>query len=469
MFKQQRDASVGKDDVGISANGLKVLFALTDYYNNIYKNVPEYNVNAELATTTLTDQIRRGNSSFIKNFKFVNSKGNVEELNIAGISDIQINNNQKKLLEKAFGRKVDLLKENAAISASAFTSAATDNAKELLMAKINASVELASMHLYMLSLGITPDQVVEFMSSKIGNTIVKRLEKNQFIDSTPNYVNSILSSITAEANEEGSDYTENDKITLNSFKQIYAGAQEFKTLASILKINQKTSANINEVNNFLSKLEKSIYNRENTIFNQSLKSLRYFGEESEKLDSKNRDNKLLDMIFKNNSQLDSVLDRDYVTKILNDAKNIEVNYIDKDGNILKKNVSILGGQFDFRYYIDPKNKEYREITKNYYNLLKDTINIFDVIEKVPHFKAMIDGLILSHNILMNLSKKYNFIFGVLKDIVNDRSNSIVSLNKEDNVNPNINNYMGNPALPIIINDKIISKALLFYDKQLVAK
>jgi uncharacterized membrane protein len=337
------------------------------------------------------------------------------------------------------------------------------------MAKINASVELASMHLYMLSLGITPDQVVEFMSSKIGNTIVKRLEKNQFIDSTPNYVNSILSSITAEANEEGSDYTENDKITLNSFKQIYAGAQEFKTLASILKINQKTSANINEVNNFLSKLEKSIYNRENTIFNQSLKSLRYFGEESEKLDSKNRDNKLLDMIFKNNSQLNSVLDRDYVTKILNDAKNIEVNYIDKDGNILKKNVSILGGQFDFRYYIDPKNKEYREITKNYYNLLKDTINIFDVIEKVPHFKAMIDGLILSHNILMNLSKKYNFIFGVLKDIVNDRSNSIVSLNKEDNVNPNINNYMGNPALPIIINDKIISKALLFYDKQLVAK
>ena len=38
MFKQQRDAAVGKDDVGIAANGLKVFFALSNYYNNVYKD-----------------------------------------------------------------------------------------------------------------------------------------------------------------------------------------------------------------------------------------------------------------------------------------------------------------------------------------------------------------------------------------------------------------------------------------------
>jgi hypothetical protein len=34
MYKQQKDAAVGKDDVGIGANGLKVFFALSNYYNS---------------------------------------------------------------------------------------------------------------------------------------------------------------------------------------------------------------------------------------------------------------------------------------------------------------------------------------------------------------------------------------------------------------------------------------------------
>ena len=33
MFKQQYQAAVGKKDVGIGANGLKVFFALSNYYN----------------------------------------------------------------------------------------------------------------------------------------------------------------------------------------------------------------------------------------------------------------------------------------------------------------------------------------------------------------------------------------------------------------------------------------------------
>ena len=37
-YQQQFNASVGKDDVGIAANGLKGLFALTSYYNNYFKN-----------------------------------------------------------------------------------------------------------------------------------------------------------------------------------------------------------------------------------------------------------------------------------------------------------------------------------------------------------------------------------------------------------------------------------------------
>ena len=35
----QQNASVGKDDVGIAANGVKSFFALSDYFNNFYKSI----------------------------------------------------------------------------------------------------------------------------------------------------------------------------------------------------------------------------------------------------------------------------------------------------------------------------------------------------------------------------------------------------------------------------------------------
>ena len=171
MYKQQSDAAVGKDDVGIAANGLKVLFALTNYYNSKYRNSQEFQVNASEALDLHKEAIRRSNASFVKNLNFVNNDGNVESFNIGSISDAQINNNQRALLDLSFGKNVDILKENAAILASAFTSAATDNAKELLMAQLNASNKLASIHLYMISLGIKGDQIAEFMNSKIAKIV----------------------------------------------------------------------------------------------------------------------------------------------------------------------------------------------------------------------------------------------------------------------------------------------------------
>jgi hypothetical protein len=43
--------------------------------------------------------------------------------------------------------------------------------------------------------------------------------------------------------------------------------------------------------------------------------------------------------------------------------------------------------------------KYREITKEYYNIIKETWNVFDVIDKVPHYKALMElfGLIYNAN------------------------------------------------------------------------
>jgi hypothetical protein len=77
----------------------------------------------------------------------------------------------------------------------------------------------------------------------------------------------------------------------------------------------------------------------------------------------------------------------------------------------------------------PKNENYRKITASYYNLIKNTINIFDVIENSPHFKAMIDGVGIINNILLISSKKYNFIFSQMRDIIRASSLNIQQYNK----------------------------------------
>ena len=61
------------------------------------------------------------------------------------------------------------------------------------------------------------------------------------------------------------------------------------------------------------------------------------------------------------------------------------------------------------------NEDYKRITKEYYNLIKGTFNIFDVIDEVPHFRQMIQGLNMSHNILSASSVKYNSVHTVLLD------------------------------------------------------
>ena len=416
IMQQQKDASVGKDDVGIAANGLKVYFALTSYYNNHYSD-PDYQV--------VDNDYKLFNKQFIM-------EG--ENYNISTLSDVRIRKSQIAQLEQFISKgtaKLNVFKSQAAISMSGFTSLATDNAKELAMAKLNASVQLASMHLYMLSIGIDKDTIAKFMNSKVAIDISKSLETNLFLKSDENDSTFVATILTSYEKTNG---TSSD---LSTFKSMYSGAQEFKMLSGFLKVNQKTSANIKELNKFLTNLETTMFSRENTIFGRDLVYLREFGNDSKK------DKEFIDLIKLNN-------------KTVSEAKIIEVLNNARD-------YKILGGQFDFREYIREGNTTYKQVVAAYYNLLKDTINVFDVIESVPHFKAMIDGVKISHNILNKLSKKYNFAFDYLRDIVRENTDELQTLNE------NLKHQMGNRALPIKIDDTTLAKALLAFDKFLVGK
>ena len=92
-----------------------------------------------------------------------------------------------------------------------------------------------------------------------------------------------------------------------------------------------------------------------------------------------------------------------------------------DGKIVKLRAIEEDDLEMLRTLINDKNTEYKRLSIEYYNLLKNTVNIFHVIENSPHFKEMINGLKLSHEMLNSTSKKYNFLFSKSRDIIRKRS------------------------------------------------
>ena len=212
--------------------------------------------------------LSRSNKLFKKEFKFLNHDGSEKVFKFGTISDINITEAQQNKLSSIAG-DLDFRQSLAAVYLSAITSAATDNAKELLMAKINATSELSSMHIYLMILGLTPDEIADIMTSPVMEEVVEQLETNVFFSQDSTYPNLVFNKIIDSAT---------DPVTLQNakdLKSIYDGAQEVKLLASILAANQKTSANILEVNKYLTKFETTIYARENAVFGMNLQDFEY--------------------------------------------------------------------------------------------------------------------------------------------------------------------------------------------------
>jgi hypothetical protein len=243
-----------------------------------------------------------------------------------------------------------------------------------------------------------------------------------------------------------------NELIARTFLDIYEGSKEFSNLAGILKINQKVNADVENLFLFLNKINKDMYTRENIVLGKSLIKLQK-GIEIEDMAKK------IIAAHPNNISLEHVMD------VLSRASNIKVNYINAEGVTESKMTSMVGGKFDVRYYIYPGNTEYKKMAIEYYNLFKNTINVFDVLENSPHFKAMVEGLSATHNKALIVSKKYNFIFNTAVDIINSKSSDLFSNNK--NSNSAVKSLFGNPALPIEITDREIARLLRGYDGFLV--
>lgn len=80
---------------------------------------------------------------------------------------------------------------------------------------------------------------------------------------------------------------------------------------------------------------------------------------------------------------------------------------------------------DYNRFINPEDTTYQNIVKNYLNLVKYNFNIIDLLDNLPHFKAMKVAFRYGNQILSEEMIAYKFLHTILPTLVD-----VMTYNKE---------------------------------------
>ena len=174
-YVMQYQNLVGKNVISIAANGEKVWFNAYYYWTKLLKeNKPKY----LQFQTSLTRVANRANTKS-KDLR------NLKERTVNSLPDLNYSDEKlKSTLLSEFGVDLDT-EEYAYVDQliSQLLSAATDNAKELILAKINSGNNFARMYVYLIMTGYNFDDIVQFMISPASEFIDSMANPNMFQDS----------------------------------------------------------------------------------------------------------------------------------------------------------------------------------------------------------------------------------------------------------------------------------------------
>ena len=164
-YVMQYQNLVGKNVISVAANGEKVWFNTFYYWTQALKQNKDINKLKFQQTFTRI----KGRSS-----------GNIQEVVVNHIPDLNRYDDEiRQRLETEFGVTAENYVYVDQII-SQLLSAATDNAKELILAKINAGTNFARMYIYGIMMGLNINDLVAFMTSPTADLIDRLATSNMF-------------------------------------------------------------------------------------------------------------------------------------------------------------------------------------------------------------------------------------------------------------------------------------------------
>lgn len=440
----------GKDVIAISASqGLKCFYALTQYYNTVLNNGNSKQLNRLLFYKKIGNtQARLLANAWIKDPSKLKNANNDEVLQVL----LSVMDNQN----------------DAALVLSAILSLATDNAKELALAKLNAGSDMVGLYLYGIMIGMDFRDISKILISKSAQVIAS-MQKGNIFNHEKGFP--MLTSIfkTLDTNPPMPDTTlrkikDTNNNTLLYHLKVFSGSPNDAKISDI-KSNILELINNNSKEEVINKLyslkDKLLGYGENgnlTYTQSRLAIAKYF----DLLETFIR-NKLIiksDVDENGNSPYEYLKDLYYgyaelqrlnkmlslnqgikvllndklsfirsVENIIND-RYVELyssmgrsNFVNRYGNDFDNFASYLRQHEDYykgEYTISLDkfcfDEDYRNTIIDFYDSIKHTFNIFDVVWNVPHYKQyLIDSVIDEQG--GSISSKFRTIRSALDEVL----------------------------------------------------
>ena len=345
----QNQNMVGKNVVGIAANGQKGNLMWNYYLNDVIR----YGSERDIERAQFSFVSNRINNRFVidseqnKNLP-EDKRYNFELLEINGLPDTNWEFEGAERLKQKF---INPLNPNQTtdLIGSQYISAATDNAKELILDKINSGQATAKCHLFLLALGFDVKDIVSFMTSDAVSFIESCSQQNVFtgyyssLDTiSKGLIEQIKKTLAGNPSNldtnitrflKGKSTDELNELLADTieFRNVLEGANEFSSLGRGFGINQGAPTT-----------------------KESLVSWKQF--------------------FRN-----VISEREEALGITNNGR------LQEDHDLATERV-----EFDFDRYLS--DEQYRENLIDYYNKIKKTINVFAQFNYIPHFKSMFEML-----------------------------------------------------------------------------
>jgi hypothetical protein len=463
MFRQQETNSIGKAVIGIAATGLKNYFGMVKYFSDYYNRTSEIkNTDNEFFHRELT----LGEDKYTIN--------RIAGLNLERKSLELLKNHLTNMLSDSKFLKVDgstydkneiqqIINDlsnpdkDAALTISSILSLATDNAKELMLAKINAGTDFAGMHIYMAIMGIDEAKIAKYMTSpealkikqKMGrdyfrgyntdsiNSKLKKLYPDKFLDYKKALQNGNLAEANKiyKANEKKWNEREINPFFLDDFNKIYEYASELTSMGGLFKVNQGAKASQESIYAFSEQFKKILAIKNRTYFSNFIKHNNESYEET--IDRKTQ--------FIINEKPYLIGEEDYIREVLTKA--------------YSEGIATNGEINSAKYF---ENESYRKTVTDYYNLLKDSFNIFDILNKLPHFYEMYESFIVGEKFLLDNVHKYNVIKSLVPEIMDYDINKKGEANNQIEIDSEAvdkqTRLFDDPTMPFNASEDLLNKA-----------
>lgn len=347
-------------------------------------------------------------------------------------------NNPLTLSQLLYTLRTKSMAEDSTLSLSALLSSATDNAKELILSKINATSKFVDIYTYCLTLGIPFNQIADIMKSPIFNEVVKLTESNIFNKDTFKY--NLESALDFYINRKILPGVDKDVLNLVSHGRL-SGLNDYKAALdeAYRLLNASKYVDPVQAEEIRSEIEQMgdqgntsrVFALEPATNQELLAVIDYLNKLIDrdlflqKLGNSAQDSLNTLKLIRNNI-IPAMHEMELLGAILginqgqrtNDYDQYSfINRIENFINERYKNAKI-DHKFNLMSFLSDPTVRQAEI--ELYDKVKSTYNILDIISTVPHFAAMFNTLELSNSVLNRFSYIYKLersVINKLKDIV----------------------------------------------------